>query len=367
MLIPVEKDNPVNSIPWVTYLLLATNLVVFGLSHIPVDTAAVFNQYSFIAAQPEWKTAFTSMFLHANLVHILGNMFFLWMYGDNVEDTLGPVRYLGCYLLLGLLATGTYWLLRGFSTVPLVGASGAISGVMGLYLVFYPHAHTDLYFPTRHRWILIAHLSARGAILAWLACQLVFFALTIKHSGGTAFSAHIGGLLGGVGLGLLLRRVFHLQAPSIRRVIEIKRIRNADVWCPNCGHQEDYREYRLYVCSECGTRYEIIRSGNQEEPLGRYGELSQLELEALKDLAEGEIPEQGYRAAWTQEENGQTLQFKGYLYLEGAMQKLLITVEQDGVEKNYLQRSFIRLSEIDDFLHNETTFELSDFKPFNRV
>ncbi|MGD9798806.1 MAG: rhomboid family intramembrane serine protease [Acidimicrobiia bacterium] len=138
----------------------------------------------------------SSMFLHGGLVHLGGNMLYLWIFGNNVEDRLGRVRYLFFYLAAGLVATAAHVLIQPDSTVPLIGASGAIAGVMGAYLVWFPRAPIL-------SWILvfIASVPARWLLLYWFVSQ--FF---INPNEGVAWGAHVGGFAFGVLAGLLLRR-----------------------------------------------------------------------------------------------------------------------------------------------------------------
>jgi membrane associated rhomboid family serine protease len=137
----------------------------------------------------------SSMFLHGSWVHLGGNMLFLWIFGNNVEDRLGRVRYLLFYLLAGVLATATYVLLQPNSTVPLIGASGAIAGVMGAYLIWYPKAPIlALVF------IFPIHIRARWLLLFWFVSQ--FF---VDPNSGVAWAAHVGGFVFGMLTALVLR------------------------------------------------------------------------------------------------------------------------------------------------------------------
>ncbi|HEY2330397.1 MAG TPA: rhomboid family intramembrane serine protease [Acidimicrobiales bacterium] len=138
----------------------------------------------------------SSMFLHGGWVHLGGNMLFLWVFGNNVEDRLGRVRYLVFYLLAGLVATATYVLLQPHSTVPLIGASGAIAGVMGAYLIWYPDVPIlTLVF------VVPINIRARWLLIFWFLSQ--FF---IGPDQGVAWGAHVGGFVFGVVAALLLRQ-----------------------------------------------------------------------------------------------------------------------------------------------------------------
>lgn len=364
MLMPIEKSFPVNRIPWITYGLIVLNVVVFAFTEFYFETLDVFHQYGFISVEPEWRTAFTSMFLHNGLLHLIGNMFFLWMYGDNVEDTLGSWLFAVSYVLLGIAAVGIYYLVRHSSALPLVGASGAISGVMGLYWIFYPHVHTDLHLVTTNRSIFVAHLSARGAILTWLAVQFVFALITLKSQSGTAFSAHIGGLLCGMAMGYGYRNYFRITPAKPSKLIEIRRNRVTDIWCPYCGYKEMTVEYRDYQCPSCDILYRVVRSSSHKKPPIDYKDQSNIDFESLHDLKSGQVPLTGFRSQLTTEEDGIQYQFKAYIYNSNGLQKLLVTVVHDAKEKVYLEHSGMTQRELDLILRSETRFVLSDFEPF---
>lgn len=152
-------------------------------------------------------TLFTSMFLHAGWAHILGNMLFLWIFGDNVEDRMGHVGYAVFYTLVGLFASFTHAFMNVNDTIPSVGASGAISGVMAAYLVLYPRANVRLLLP--FLWFWLAEVPAWVLIGSWFLLQLVngYAAMAeTAQSGGVAWFAHIGGFLAGLLLVWVFRR-----------------------------------------------------------------------------------------------------------------------------------------------------------------
>lgn len=154
---------------------------------------------------PTWATMLTCMFIHGGLMHFIGNMLFLWVFGDNIEDTFGHVRYLIFYLISGVLATLAHFAIDPASQTPLVGASGAISGVMGAYLVLYPRNRIR----TLIIYILITviELRAMWLLLIWIALQTIQGLLSIGVSDqvSTAFFAHIGGFAVGVVVGLVYK------------------------------------------------------------------------------------------------------------------------------------------------------------------
>jgi membrane associated rhomboid family serine protease len=133
-------------------------------------------------------TIFTSMFMHGGWMHLIGNMLYLWIFGDNVEDSMGHPRFIVFYLVCGTVAVFAQALPDTQSTIPMIGASGAISGVLGAYLLLYPHARVVVLIPL-------------GIVLAlWFGLQLAQSALTPKDVAGIAFGAHIGGFLAGMAL-----------------------------------------------------------------------------------------------------------------------------------------------------------------------
>ena len=157
-------------------------------------------RFGYRPAEPELTALFTSMFLHGGLMHLAGNMLFLWIYGDNVEHRLGPVRFLLAYLATGLAATLVHSVLDARSVVPVVGASGAISGVLGYYFIWFPRNRVRLLvmFPLMH----IFYAPARLVLGIYLIVQNLFPFLAsrgIEEGGGVAYGAHIGGFLAGLG------------------------------------------------------------------------------------------------------------------------------------------------------------------------
>ena len=194
MFIPIGDENPRERTPYVNYVLLGANILAFLLFCFPEPTQPFLEIYAMKPALFEWKTLVTSMFLHAGFLHLLGNMVFLWIFGDNVEDRLGHVGYAVFYFVCGFAADFSHVLTHRASEIPTLGASGAISGVVAAYAVFFPRhrirmlvwlgVYSDIYFIPAVWWIGI-----------WFAEQ-VFFSL--QNIGGVAYAAHIGGFLAGV-------------------------------------------------------------------------------------------------------------------------------------------------------------------------
>ncbi len=202
-MIPIKVTQPSYSTPVVTILLIVANILVYlnefwlGLVD-PYSLNHFVALYSLRPAYFHWENVFTAMFLHAGWMHVLGNMIFLWVFGDNIEDILGHVKYLGFYLFCGLVAAMAQVMLDPSSRVPMVGASGAIAGVMGAYLVKFPRSHVVML-----TWMLFIF---RFDVPAWLMLVYWFFMQVFggygqiteaSQGGGTAFMAHVGGFIAG--------------------------------------------------------------------------------------------------------------------------------------------------------------------------
>jgi membrane associated rhomboid family serine protease len=217
-MIPIRDDTPRFSTPYVTYFIIALNVIVFLMEWLTGrqnQHALDSLMYHFGVVPLHFEHALatghtasltglflpilTSMFLHASWLHIIGNMWFLWIFGDNIEDYLGHFTYLLFYLVCGFAAAISHILLNAGSRVPSVGASGAIAGVMGGYFLLYPRARVLIWFPP----VFFFHLPA------WLVLGYWFFvnfasgaatsiAETSQTSGGIAFWAHVGGFVAGI-------------------------------------------------------------------------------------------------------------------------------------------------------------------------
>ncbi|MCK8462983.1 rhomboid family intramembrane serine protease [Aliiroseovarius sp. S1339] len=202
---PIRDHNPSERTPYVTYGLIAINLIVF-LMMLPFysDEAAsgrVFVQYGAIPMRlmsgEGLETIITSMFIHGGFMHFAGNMLFLWIFGDNLEDILGHVRFAVFYLVSGLGAALLQVGSDVTSVVPMVGASGAIAGVMGGYLLLFPRARVDVLF-IFVVFFRVFPLPAWLMLLFWFGLQVVNGALSMSQvGGGVAYWAHAGGFIAG--------------------------------------------------------------------------------------------------------------------------------------------------------------------------
>lgn len=209
MVFPIGNDDSTRrSFPFITYLLIAANVAVFLLQLQRGD--AFLREYAFIpknfADNPaaNWIPLFTSMFLHGGWAHLIGNMVYLWTFGDNVEDEFGPIGFLIFYILSGIAAIFAQFAFIPGSTVPNVGASGAIAGVLGAYLLMFPRGQVRLLTQAG-----IVYVPALLAIGLWIGLQFVSvageFAKTTQTGGGVAYMAHIGGFFAGMLMALLFR------------------------------------------------------------------------------------------------------------------------------------------------------------------
>ncbi len=220
-MIPLRDNIPSRRVPLVTYALIAVNVFVYLLVQPGVGTRAglLFTfEWGLVPADllggeprfphpvPVSWTAITSMFLHGSVFHILGNMWYLWLFGDNVEDVMGRARFLVFYLLCGVAAAAAQVIMSPTSRVPMVGASGAISGVLGGYLLLYPRARILTLVPIFF-FIQILEIPAIIVLGLWFAAQVFNGLGTISfEGGGVAFFAHIGGFLAGMALVHFFRR-----------------------------------------------------------------------------------------------------------------------------------------------------------------
>lgn len=219
--VPIERDNPTRHRQYALWALIVTNTLVFFPAWLLTDNLQFFQAYGFVPAQASWTNVYTSMFLHGGWMHLLGNMLFLWMFGDNVEDVIGPLCFLATYVLGGVVAVAVYFPFHASSAIPLVGASGAISAVVGMYLVFFPHTKADLVIYVGRWEINTIPMTIRGAVVAWFVEQLVLMLLAeftnVSQFVRVAFSAHVGGFLAGVLFGLLFLAFGYMKRYSSSR------------------------------------------------------------------------------------------------------------------------------------------------------
>ncbi|HUA14967.1 MAG TPA: rhomboid family intramembrane serine protease [Verrucomicrobiae bacterium] len=214
-MLPIKDDQPRYSTPYVNWFIIILNLLIYLFQSTldPRSYELFARQFgvvpghlaAFLAGSPRYPLAavvipyFTSMFVHAGWMHVIGNMWFLYIFGDNVEDYLGHFPYIVFYVLSGLIAMSTQVAIYPHSNVPTVGASGAIAGVLGAYFVLYPRARVLTWF-----FVFVFYLPAWVMLGYWFALQFLAGAATLslanasRDVGGVAVWAHVGGFLAGV-------------------------------------------------------------------------------------------------------------------------------------------------------------------------
>lgn len=211
-MIPIRDENRPSITPHVTWALIIVNTVIFFVSWLsgPVFFDRFINTYGmvprFIMRGQSLHTLFTSMFLHADILHLFFNMLYLYIFGDNVEDAFGHVGYAAFYLVSGLVASAAHMLSVmndvWEASIPTIGASGAISGVLGAYLVLYPRAR--IFTLVMYYFITIVPIPAFYFIGFWFLFQFLY--VMLGPAAGVAYWAHVGGFAAGLALALLVRK-----------------------------------------------------------------------------------------------------------------------------------------------------------------
>ena len=215
MFIPLRDENPTSRVPVVTVALIGANVLVFFLQVLSPEGlhlaalrfgAIPFEITHFQSLDPALRISpplslLTSMFLHGSLLHLLGNMLYLWIFGNNIEDVLGSFRFFLFYLICGLAASLTQIAAMPQSQIPMIGASGAVAGVLGAYWILFPRARV-MTFIFLFLYISVVPIPAGIVLGLWFVAQI----LNIGIGGGVAWFAHIGGFLAGIILVRLHRR-----------------------------------------------------------------------------------------------------------------------------------------------------------------
>ena len=229
-MIPIGDSARRRTTPYVNVGIIIACVLVFlyELSLSTIDVGRFFQDWGVVPVQlVDWlespsvieepSTVVTSMFIHGGWLHLIGNMLFLWVFGDNVEDAMGHVRYLVFYLLAGLAATALQVFVDQESLIPMVGASGAIAGVLGAYLVLYPRATVSVLIPWL--WFFGAFpVPAAFLIVFWFLLQLFSGVASLGATAGIAFWAHVGGFIAGVVLVGYFRRQKPRRRPPLATV-----------------------------------------------------------------------------------------------------------------------------------------------------
>jgi membrane associated rhomboid family serine protease len=226
-LLPLADHNPRRTTPVVNILLVVVNVMIFFWEvSLGPDLEPALVNVAFVPARfwlssgaliPNIITMFVSMFLHGGWLHLGGNMLYLWIFGDNVEDRLGHGKYLFFYLGCGILATLAHAVMNPGSRVPSIGASGAIAGVLGAYIVLFPKQRVTTLIPI-FIFITVREIPAIFLLGFWIVMQVLFGAVSmggdLQSAGGVAYFAHIGGFLAGMVLIILLGG---LRRPAYQR------------------------------------------------------------------------------------------------------------------------------------------------------
>ncbi|HEU0123521.1 MAG TPA: rhomboid family intramembrane serine protease [Bryobacteraceae bacterium] len=208
-MIPLRDTQPSYTFPFVTIAIIVLNVVAFlyEFSLDPYELNDFIARYGVIPTRFQWMDVLTSIFLHGGWMHLIGNMWFLWIYGDNIEDILGHSQFLIFYLACGVAATVVHIVFNMDSRIPTLGASGAIAGVMGAYVVKFPHSRITTLVPV-FVFLTTMEIPAYFILLYWFVIQFFSGIGSVGHShlsqGGVAWFAHIGGFLAGVLLILLM-------------------------------------------------------------------------------------------------------------------------------------------------------------------
>lgn len=217
-MLPLSDSVKSSRFPFITIALIAGTSYVFYLQVTSFDSEAFLLQYALIPGKidfgyfPSLVPFVTSMFLHGNLLHIVSNMWFLWIFGDNVEGYFGKIRYLLLYFVSGILGSIAQFVLSPTSNIPMLGASGAIAGVLGAYYVLFPHHKVKTLIPL-FGFFTVTEVSAMVMLGYWFLLQLLSGVISLPgvgELGGIAFFAHIGGFL----TGLLFARLFKSKGSS---------------------------------------------------------------------------------------------------------------------------------------------------------
>jgi len=212
-MIPLKDDNPTSGRPVVTYFLIGICVVVFfmQLGSESYRTGQLFYSYGLIPsvlmghdqlpmdfyAVPAYLTIFSSMFMHGGFMHLIGNMLYMWIFADNIEDNLGPKKFIVFYLLCGIGAAMAQVLADPSSQVPMVGASGAIGGVLGAYIINYPKAKVLVLIPLGF-FLFSQKIRALYVLGFWFILQFINSSMVSSQGGGVAYAAHIGGFVSGM-------------------------------------------------------------------------------------------------------------------------------------------------------------------------
>ena len=205
-MIPFHDENPTKTFPILTILLIAANIYIFfyGFS-LRINLDALYTHYGLVPYEllnnpvSAYPTIYSSMFLHSGLGHLGGNMLYMWIFGNNIEDTLGKTRFILFYLVCGTLAAMAHVLTDTNSQIPMVGASGAISGILGGYMILFPSSRVKTLVFLGF-FITVIRLRAQILLGLWMLFQIFGGMAAADGGGGVAWAAHVGGFVAGMAL-----------------------------------------------------------------------------------------------------------------------------------------------------------------------
>ncbi|TGL64703.1 rhomboid family intramembrane serine protease [Leptospira sarikeiensis] len=246
-----ENANYRHRFPIVTVLLIITMGLILGFGNV-IDLA-------FVPSQEISLSVIASIFTHSSIVHYIVNMLYLYIFGDNVEDVAGHALYLIIFIVLGVIANLLYMLIHLNSDHPVVGASGAISGILGMYYVLFPNVKTSFYI----KWASIEEIPASISLLLWFGIQLMMSALELYllNGLGIAFTAHISGFLVGMLFGYIFLKLGFLDRHEER--IRQSSSSSLTVICPSCNTPKNVKKYGKYFCLACKSEFYFDKYGKK--------------------------------------------------------------------------------------------------------
>ncbi len=204
-MLPLYDENPTRNFPVLIITIMSANILVFlwGLSVLPADMNMVYYEFGMIPIDVSQSplrgtpTIISSMFLHGGFLHLAGNMLYLWIFGNNIEDVLGKFRFILFYFVCGAIAAFCHVVINPDSNIPMIGASGAIAGILGGYMVLFPKAKVKTLIFLGF-FITIIRIPALVLLLLWMGLQVFNSMAMSAESGGVAWFAHIGGFIAGM-------------------------------------------------------------------------------------------------------------------------------------------------------------------------
>ncbi len=298
---PIRDEFGVKKIPVINYTIIFTNVIIYFLFGFSSGYEEIIRNFGFIPARFSWFTIFTSMFLHGSIMHLIGNMWYLYLMGDNLEDRWGHFQYFLFYLFSGIIAALFYGFFTNGDarTIPSIGASGAISGVLGAYLMLFPKSRITFWY-----WLFLIFKIYTGTfnifsyfwISFWFVQQIIGMMMNVNSSAtsGIAFGAHIGGFLAGMGIALLTK--------GFQRMRYVLNIKSGSSFLYDIAGESVMKiipfEDQVELFNVENQIKHLVQEKNERESAVLYGE-------ALKRFSEVRIPKSlGYRFAELLQDQG---------------------------------------------------------------